>query len=1535
MSIKPGIKPNAGISNAKISDTIIHILPDFGTVLLDHLDNLSFLTTNIKSIFIRDTIFKIGPKRINPKAYYNSLKSFIKETNHSHISVVKSLPSSISKGSSIIVDYTKTVEGLQFIGKSMSDKIVLLYMFEQIKSEILDINRSKLATGDVKPKHIIVASAKWKANGILDVLQGLRKLSKKDISLSYSTFGEWFLVNTCEKHPVLAPIMGYNKLRIVVFPSVLTLVSSRLPDQPDTMLTIEPEEVEGTSDEAKISKSVGDSIDVKDGDFVVDNEQVSRILKRVKIKNPNVESAISHYVEKRIKKITKDKKNAVLTQSQIESEVVKAINYSLTGKSNSDLDPAKAVALLASSEVKSVPLQLPNVSTENIIDPNDAVNINKISGVNRQEFEFTENIKPIIETLFKSLSSKKKHPIEVVRIKTTQNNDSRNEYTTFEVTLKNLNGGDKKQYTVSLNIPSIVNDKYFRLNGKDYMMSTQQYLKPIVKDKPADIRFLTHYNMTRMNIVNIRHNIVDYSALIDKIQSKYPELIQDIQKDKSGVTYVKFDNGLEVWPTSNGVFAKDDNRSFSVDGTKVFTEFGNDDKIESKNGMTETIFDLIFTTLTDKYPKEASKTSSAPYLQVYTVGVKIPVIVLLWQQLGLLDALVKTNIDYEIANDAPIGSTVSVPLSDGTSIWLKPSSYRQELIANGLLAFQRNGKFTLDAKDLNNRESAKVPLNKKFGNRAFEKLDLAAETMIDPTTEKLLKDDGLPTEYVNIIAGPMLDKLFNEKPSHPNDLSTMRARQAEVMSELIYNELGMAYNRYQTEVARFNNDSAKIFLDQNYIIDNLIGKHPNSKFKGGAVIDYADLYSPVDELIQASKVIRTGKGGIPNTRAFRKEQRVLHDSHIGNISAHSTPEYANVGVVNHHCLGAQISADGIYGGKVDDTKNNPWSSVSINEALTPFQNQMNSDRLIMATTHAGQKVPISNAEIPLVGTGAEAIVTQLASSKFVHTSQMNGKVISKKEGSHLTVQYTNGKKETFDIADRKALISGNTNILISMKSMNVGDTFKAHEAITWSSNFKDSQLANGKNMVMAVASRMGKNFEDGYAVSKAISKETKVEKLHRIPIMVNQDVEIIELMTKIGTKTTATDILLEFKYGSSVDDLLNTQDILNTYTDSDAEAEQTASDTIKTTSPGGTLVDIKITLNTTKRLDPAIMKAWKSQNVKLKDKIKALSENATNEKEKHTGNLYRDVLVVGKHKFGGKPYEGALIEFFLVEEQELSYGDKIAGRAGTKGVVTDVYDSAKSDYSGPIDIFISPLGVLGRKNTVVIKELWIGKIMYHLPEIMSKMAEYEKTDKVKALIMQVYKILDTTNAKSNLSSIEHKLNLLTSTQLRKKLINKEIRFNILYPPFTNIGFKEIKEAAAVLEIPLLERIYNPELDVWSKEKVPVGINYISRMEQFSDDKESTRSTAGYKSLTGQPHKGKKQQGGQSIGGMDTFAFLTYDAPDLLQELMGGRSDNFPAKVKMLNDLRTSGRTKLKDMPTNQGKTRKNLDVFMISMGLQT
>jgi hypothetical protein len=79
------------------------------------------------------------------------------------------------------------------------------------------------------------------------------------------------------------------------------------------------------------------------------------------------------------------------------------------------------------------------------------------------------------------------------------------------------------------------------------------------------------------------------------------------------------------------------------------------------------------------------------------------------------------------------------------------------------------------------------------------------------------------------------------------------------MTHLLYNELSMAYNKYVTDMA-FNSD-AKIFLDEKYLIKNIMGQHEHSG-NAGSIVDYVNPHSIVDEIMKASKVVKTGKGGV-------------------------------------------------------------------------------------------------------------------------------------------------------------------------------------------------------------------------------------------------------------------------------------------------------------------------------------------------------------------------------------------------------------------------------------------------------------------------------------------------------------------------------------------------------------------------------------------------------------------------------------------------------------------------------------------------
>ncbi len=89
------------------------------------------------------------------------------------------------------------------------------------------------------------------------------------------------------------------------------------------------------------------------------------------------------------------------------------------------------------------------------------------------------------------------------------------------------------------------------------------------------------------------------------------------------------------------------------------------------------------------------------------------------------------------------------------------------------------------------------------------------------------------------------------------------------------------------------------------------------------------------------------KGGLPSKRAVVKSLRNTHESHIGNISSHSTSEYANVGLEQHTCLTANISNQyGTFGNAHPDKPS--YGALNIDEALVPFVNQMFSDRLFLA-----------------------------------------------------------------------------------------------------------------------------------------------------------------------------------------------------------------------------------------------------------------------------------------------------------------------------------------------------------------------------------------------------------------------------------------------------------------------------------------------------------------------------------------------------------------------------------------------------------
>ena len=358
-------------------------------------------------------------------------------------------------------------------------------------------------------------------------------------------------------------------------------------------------------------------------------------------------------------------------------------------------------------------------------------------------------------------------------------------------------------------------------------------------------------------VKNMKFNTSQIDDIIKYIEIKYPEIIKKIthvdEKGNSGIISVSFKDGTIIQPREDVPFHRFDKKLIKEKNKWYIVK--RELKTELTVGKNEFLFDELLRQIQIANPDDRLTTSkkSIPYIQANIVSRKIPLILFLWQQQGLLEALMNLGIDFDIGEEPKEGlHHITLKLFGGGFLFIYPENRRQELIANGLLQLPKNVKITND--DVNDRHALDTFLGEKYGTRTVETFDKAVEKMIDPTTKELLKFNEYPENYLDILSGPLLDKLLNDDPDHPADLKNLRVRQAEVFAHKIYDQLSIAHNNYIDRVNTSDED-AKIRMDENYIINNLLGRHRDSRNDGGALLEFVAPFSPVDELIKTTKVV--------------------------------------------------------------------------------------------------------------------------------------------------------------------------------------------------------------------------------------------------------------------------------------------------------------------------------------------------------------------------------------------------------------------------------------------------------------------------------------------------------------------------------------------------------------------------------------------------------------------------------------------------------------------------------------------------------
>ncbi|MFN2144334.1 MAG: DNA-directed RNA polymerase subunit beta, partial [Anaerolineales bacterium] len=356
----------------------------------------------------------------------------------------------------------------------------------------------------------------------------------------------------------------------------------------------------------------------------------------------------------------------------------------------------------------------------------------------------------------------------------------------------------------------------------------------------------------------------------------------------------------------------------------------------------------------------------------------------------------------------------------------------------------------------------------------------------------------------------------------------------------------------------------------------------------------------------------------------------------------------------------------------------PHQLVGISAALIPFLEHDDANRALMGSNMMSQAVPLIRPEVPTVSTGVESFAAQ--DSGQVVIAKEDGEVTSV-TGKTITILESDSKEEhTYTL--RKYQRSNQNTCIDQRPAVVKGQRVKKGDVIADSSSTQGGNLALGQNAVIAFVSWEGGNFEDAILISERMVQDDRFTSVH----IEKHEVEARD--TKLGPEEITRDIpnvgeeaikdLDEYgiiRIGAEV----GPSDILVGKITPKGEKELTPEERLLRAIFGEKSRDVKDTS----------LRMPHGERGKVVD-VQVFSRDDDIE------------LSAGVEK---------MVRVSVAQRRKITTGDKMAGRHGNKGVVSQVVpveDMPFLEDGTPVDIILNPLGVSSRMNIGQVLEVHLG-----------------------------------------------------------------------------------------------------------------------------------------------------------------------------------------------------------------------------------
>ncbi|MBR3437290.1 MAG: DNA-directed RNA polymerase subunit beta, partial [Lachnospiraceae bacterium] len=726
-----------------------------------------------------------------------------------------------------------------------------------------------------------------------------------------------------------------------------------------------------------------------------------------------------------------------------------------------------------------------------------------------------------------------------------------------------------------------------------------------------------------------------------------------------------------------------------------------------------------------------------------------------------------------------------------------------------------------------------------------------------------------------------------------DDIDHLGNRRIRAVGELLQNQYRIGMSRMERVVReRMSTQDMEGVTPQSLINIKPVTAAVKEFFGSSQLSQFMDQNNPLSELTHKRRLSALGPGGLSRDRAGF-EVRDVHYTHYGRMCPVETPEGPNIGLINSLSSYARINRFGfietpyrsvdksdpenpvvtnqvryyaadeeddyviaqantpldkdghflnqtVAGRFREDTSEYDRSQIdlmdvsprmvfSVATSMIPFLENDDANRALMGSNMQRQAVPLMMNEAPVIDTGLADKVAR--DSGVCQVCRADGIVI-RTSADEIVVRKDDGSGD--DIYRLKKFERSNQCNSYNQKPIvDNGEHVEKGQIIADGPSTKNGELALGRNPLIGFMTWEGYNYEDAVLLSERLVQSDAFTSINI------EKYEVEARDTKLGPEIISRDIP---SVGEEALKDLDEDGIIR------IGAEVRAGDILvgKLTPKGETEMTAE------ERLLRAI----------FNEKASETRETCLKVPHGSYGTVIATKVYTRENNEELAPGVLKSVRVYIAQRRKISVGDKMAGRHGNKGVVSNILPVEDMPYlpnGRPLDIVLNPLGVPSRMN--------IGQILETHMSLAAKVLGFDISSPIfdGANEKDIGDMLEIANDYVNTEwedFHEKYKDVLSDDVLRYLGEHLDRRAEWKGVPITRDGKVQLRDG----------RTGEP-----FDGKTTIGFMHYMKLHHLVDDKIHARSTGPYSLVTQQPLGGKAQFGDQRFGEMEVWALEAYGA----------------------------------------------------------